>query len=460
MADASGTKFSNSIPVEEGPAEVDHHIDEEEDGDLLQGQDPSRTHFQRENVIEGDDVGHEVQLEETALLPPDQNDQNRGGIHRIGAVPIAYDGTPLGPSFKDQVNDTSPQRQRDHGPQSLQHIQQKKVIQDDVGCEVQTKEAILPPPDRNDQTRQEIRQHGAVPMAYDRAPLTPKAGPLDGGPLFKDQVNFVSPQRQRDHDPRDHDLQARRPVFLKVGDRDQGQQQTSFMPNAVLVDSVLWADAAPIDEARARKRKCLTFAIVVGLVVALVVTVAVAVRLSRSGNGSPSSTEVASNDTPTLSPSLSQTSQPTILRQATFKYNCSLPGLETLTPGGYANVKVNYLSYATNRSSPNFPLRAQEFEACTGGKISFAEAGNVWEDPVQDLGTKTSRGSEVYDGYFMSYSHFPEVSALGLAEHLNERIRQDNGKLKWEDVLPKVRTMGEYRKDGITNIDFLMYDGE
>lgn len=106
------------------------------------------------------------------------------------------------------------------------------------------------------------------------------------------------------------------------------------------------------------------------------------------------------------------------------------------------------------------PVRAAEFEACTGGKIVFSEAANVWEDPVLDLGTKTSRGSEVYDGYFMSYSHFPEVSALGLAEHLNDRIRRDNGKLKWEDMFPKVRAMGEYRKDGATNVDFLMYDGD
>lgn len=52
------------------------------------------------------------------------------------------------------------------------------------------------------------------------------------------------------------------------------------------------------------------------------------------------------------------------------------------------------------------------------------------------------------------------MSALGLAEHLNERIRRDNDRLKWEDVLPKVKTMGTYRKNGVTNIDFLMYDGD
>lgn len=138
-------------------------------------------------------------------------------------------------------------------------------------------------------------------------------------------------------------------------------------------------------------------------------------------------------------------------------YDCSSPGLESLQPGQYEGITVNYLSFATSVSSPNFPVRAKEFEACTGGKIVFSEAENVWEDPVQDLGTKTSRGSEVFDAYFMSYSHFPEVSALGLAEHLNERIRKDNARYKWEDVLPKVRSMGEYRKDGVTNLDFLMY---
>jgi hypothetical protein len=141
-------------------------------------------------------------------------------------------------------------------------------------------------------------------------------------------------------------------------------------------------------------------------------------------------------------------------------YNCSLPGFEELQPGQYEGVQVNYLSFVTETSSPNFPLRATEFEACTGGKIIFSEAANVWEDPVLDLGTKTSRGSELYDGYFMGYSHFPEVSALGLAEHLNDKIRKTNARLKWEDVLPKVKAMGEYRKDGVTNIDFLMYDGD
>jgi hypothetical protein len=121
---------------------------------------------------------------------------------------------------------------------------------------------------------------------------------------------------------------------------------------------------------------------------------------------------------------------------------------------------VNYLSFVTDISSPNLPYRAKEFEACTGGKIVFSEAANVWEDPVLDLGTKTSRGTELYDGYFMSSSHFPEISALGLAEHLNDRIRKDNDRLRWEDLMPQVRKRGEYRKDGVTNIDFLLFDSD
>ena len=141
-------------------------------------------------------------------------------------------------------------------------------------------------------------------------------------------------------------------------------------------------------------------------------------------------------------------------------YNCSLPGLEDFTPGQYQGVSINYLSMVTEVSSPHFPVRAAEFEACTGGEIVISDASSIWEDPVNDLGSRTSRGSEVYDGYFMSYAHAPGFSAIGLAETLNERIRKDNARLQWEDVLPKPRKMGEYRKDGATNIDFLMYDGE
>ncbi|KAL3912259.1 MAG: hypothetical protein SGILL_006953 [Bacillariaceae sp.] len=148
------------------------------------------------------------------------------------------------------------------------------------------------------------------------------------------------------------------------------------------------------------------------------------------------------------------------VKQQIQTYNCSLPGLEDFEPGQYEGVTANYLSFVTSTSTPFFPVRAKEFEACTGGKIVFSEANNVWEDPIADLGTKTRTGSEIYDAYFMSYSHFPEVSELGLAEPLNDRIRKDNAKLKWEDIMPKVQQMGQYRKNGVSNIDFLMYDGD
>ena len=170
--------------------------------------------------------------------------------------------------------------------------------------------------------------------------------------------------------------------------------------------------------------------------------------------------ELAGHDDGTCTVELRDTCAPCLTEDGSSSYDCTLPGLTSFTPGMYAGLTVNYLSSVTDVSTPNFPVRAKEFEGCTGGKILFSEAANIFEDPVADLGTKTSRGSELYDGYFMSYSHFPEVSALGLAEHLNDRIRQDNNRIKWEDIMPKVKAMGEYRKDGVTHIDFLMYDGD
>ena len=65
-------------------------------------------------------------------------------------------------------------------------------------------------------------------------------------------------------------------------------------------------------------------------------------------------------------------------------YNCSLPGLESFTPGQYNGIQVNYLSFVTQTSSPNVPVRAREFEACTGASIVFSEAENIWEDPVRE----------------------------------------------------------------------------
>eukprot|EP00930_Biecheleria_cincta_P068366 TRINITY_DN5574_c0_g1_i4.p1 TRINITY_DN5574_c0_g1~~TRINITY_DN5574_c0_g1_i4.p1 ORF type:complete len:1004 (+),score=184.27 TRINITY_DN5574_c0_g1_i4:103-3114(+) len=141
-------------------------------------------------------------------------------------------------------------------------------------------------------------------------------------------------------------------------------------------------------------------------------------------------------------------------------YDCSLPGLSTLTPGMYAGQEVNYLSAVTDTSSPQFRVRAKEFEECTGGKINFAEANNVFEDPIKDVGTKMATGLELYDGYLMSYSHFPEASALGLAETLNDRIAASNGRLKWEDFFEQVQQQGQYRRNGQDDIDFLMFDGD
>ena len=74
-------------------------------------------------------------------------------------------------------------------------------------------------------------------------------------------------------------------------------------------------------------------------------------------------------------------------------YDCSLPGLTSFTPGAYDGIEANFLSFVTEISAPNFPVRAKEFEACTGGRIVFSEAQNIWEDPVYDLGTKRSRGT-------------------------------------------------------------------
>jgi hypothetical protein len=48
-------------------------------------------------------------------------------------------------------------------------------------------------------------------------------------------------------------------------------------------------------------------------------------------------------------------------------YNCSLPGLELVEPGKFEGVTANYLSFNTQGSTPNFPIRALEFEAF--GKI-------------------------------------------------------------------------------------------
>lgn len=146
--------------------------------------------------------------------------------------------------------------------------------------------------------------------------------------------------------------------------------------------------------------------------------------------------------------------------QQMAEYNCTYPGLSESLRGKHAGITANYLSFATEISSPHFVQRAREFEACTGGNIIFSEANNVFEDTTRDLGTRTSRGSELYDAYLTIYSLTAEASSLGLIETLNERIRTDNQRLKYQDILPMVRYMSEYRKDGVTQIDTLMLDGD
>lgn len=140
-------------------------------------------------------------------------------------------------------------------------------------------------------------------------------------------------------------------------------------------------------------------------------------------------------------------------------YNCSLPGLDYFTPGKYEGLIVNYLSYLTSSSSPNFFPRAQEFEECTGGKITFSEAVTT-ADSIQDLGSKDEIGLGLYHAYLMSYSQFPEASALNLAERLDTRLELSNTRMQWESMFPKVQKMGKYRRNGTLELHFLMYDGD
>lgn len=126
----------------------------------------------------------------------------------------------------------------------------------------------------------------------------------------------------------------------------------------------------------------------------------------------------------------------------------------------WQGLTANYLSYATETSSPSFIPRAREFEECTGGKISFSEASNIWEDPIRDLGHEEKDGLGIYHAYFMSYSHFPEASSLDMAESLSGRVELYNTHLKWENIFPKVQEMGRYRRNGTKDLQFLMYDGD
>ena len=122
------------------------------------------------------------------------------------------------------------------------------------------------------------------------------------------------------------------------------------------------------------------------------------------------------------------------------KYDCSNDEyLASFTPGQYAGVTANYLSFNTAQSTGHFVDRAKLFEACTGGTINFAEATDIAEDPIKDIGSAGANGSEVYDAYLMIYSFTSEASSLGLLETLNDRIRASNNLLMYEDMFAKVR---------------------
>ena len=143
-------------------------------------------------------------------------------------------------------------------------------------------------------------------------------------------------------------------------------------------------------------------------------------------------------------------------------YDCtSDPYLSSLLPPGkYHNITANYLTHAPHITTPHYLTRASQFTNCTGGIIHFADSSDLASDALTDLGSFTSIGSELYDAYLMQYSTTTEASFLELLETLNERIRLTNTALQYEDIFPKVRTMGEYRKMGKTRIELLMSDAD
>ena len=142
------------------------------------------------------------------------------------------------------------------------------------------------------------------------------------------------------------------------------------------------------------------------------------------------------------------------------QYNCSNDDyLQSLEPGQYRSVVANYMSFNTDVATSHFRTRKILFQQCTGGKINFAKASNIAEDPIMDLGS-ASIGAELHDAYLMTYLFTTEASSLGLLETLNDRIRASNNLLKYEDIFPKVQQMGDYCKDGKTKIDVLIADGD
>jgi len=193
------------------------------------------------------------------------------------------------------------------------------------------------------------QQPGAKMIPPTRVQTTkPKGYPQDAGPEYKDQVQHVGPevQRQRKDQAVNQTFgNAAENLLIEGGPhfKDQARpahspaphtphQQTTgedvqhtdthadttapIIPDAVLVQSrldpyqgALVAHAAPVDEARARRQKRIYIGIVIVLVAAVVTSVAVAVTLTQSSQRSEGDQvtvqapqPVSNTDTPTPQP--------------------------------------------------------------------------------------------------------------------------------------------------------------
>lgn len=194
----------------------------------------------------------------------------------------------------------------------------------------------------------------------------------DGGPDFKAQVDsrsetegMASPSTLSQSDTSIPDEPANEHGRAASAERSTSTASSSdprSCVHAVLVEekSTVWADASPMQENGnpTTKRKWVGICVVVTLAF-----VGLALGLIF-GLEQTSAESDSTNVDAAAAVNLTQ-------------YNCSLPGLETLAPGKYAGVQANYLSFATYIASPNFLLRAEEFEACTGGKIEISDANNI-----------------------------------------------------------------------------------
>jgi hypothetical protein len=151
-------------------------------------------------------------------------------------------------------------------------------------------------------------------------------------------------------------------------------------------------------------------------------------------------------------------------QQHSHYYDCSHDSYlaSLVPPGKYKNVTGTYLSHSPHLTTPHYLTRLQRFSNCTGGTIHIVSSTDISNDALVDLGSFTSIGTELYDAYLMQYSTSTEASFLGLLETLNERIKTISNPLllQYEDIFPKVRTMGEYRKGGKTRIELLMSDAD